>query len=257
MTPSRFAFGFLFLCSNAVACDLPAIAVIPEQTGDDVANVLLDVRRYSDAIIGYTDCLKADLAAAGGDAAPASVRSVLVARNNSAVDEHKVITDLYAERVGPLANLRLAEHLAGESRECLQGSTIERTGVINDGAVIFFLGDRAAFLNVLEAACPGLARDGEFFVQSSSATGAPASPGARGVIGPQGIGGPVGAGLSTRVCDQDHIFPYAEGGTRRVLGCDLGRFFPVSEDQALEILSALAGTAAPPTEADSDAPDAQ
>lgn len=257
MSPSRVAYGFLLVCSSAAACDVPTLAVIPESIGDDVANVLVDVRRYSDATVAYTDCLKAELEDAGGDAAPASVRSVLIARNNLAVDEHKAVTDLYAERVGPLANLRLAEYVAGESRDCLQGSVIERTGVINDGAVIFFLGDRQAYLNVLPATCAGLAREGEFFVGNSSATGAPNSPGARGAIGPGGMAsGPfVGTPLSRRVCNQDDIFPYTEGGTRRVVGCNLGRFYGVSEDQALQILSSLAGAPAAPSE--SDAPAAQ
>jgi len=241
MAPNRWLYALLLVCSNvAAACDLPTLPVIPDTTGDDVANVLVDVRRYSDAVIGYTDCLKTELAAAGGDAAPLSVRSVLVARNNHAVDEHNAVTNLYVERVGPLANLRLAEYLAGESRECLQGSVIERTGVVNDGAVIFFLGDRQAYLNVLENACPGLARDGEFVVGTSAATGMWNSPGARGAIGPTGVGAPVGAQLSTRVCASNNVFPYTEGGTRRVAGCNLGRFYAMSEDQALQILSALA-----------------
>ncbi|HEY9182054.1 MAG TPA: hypothetical protein VIQ99_02575 [Gammaproteobacteria bacterium] len=241
MSPSRTAYGFVLVCLSASACEVPTLAVIPETIGDDVADVLVDVRRYSDETIVYTDCLKAELAAAGGDAAPASVRSVLVARNNHAVAEHKATTDLYAERVGPLANLSLAEYVAGESRDCLQGSVIEHTGVVNDGAVIFFLGNRQAYLNVLQAACPGLERDGEFFVGNSAPTGTPTSPsGMRAVI--PGPPGPfTGAPLSRRVCTQDHIFPYKEGGSRRVVGCNLGRFFPMSEDQALQILTALGG----------------
>jgi hypothetical protein len=130
---------------------------------------------------------------------------------------------------------------------------IERTGVVNDGAVIFFLGDRQGYLNVLQATCPGLARAGEFFVGNSSATGTPTSPGARGTINPGGVaGGPVaGAPLSRRVCNHDHIFPYTEGGSRRVVGCNLGLFYGVSEDQALQILTSLAG--APSESAASDA----
>lgn len=237
MARLRFAYVFLFMCSNGAACELPALAVVPTTIGDNVAGVLLDVRRYSDAIIEYTACLKAELAAAGGDSAPALVRSVLVGRNNYAVAEHKAVTDLYTARVGLLENLRLAEYLDGETRDCLFGSSVARIGVVNKGAVLFFLRGGTAYLNVLEATCPELEREDGFFVGDQSATGVGVNPAARGVIGP--MGGPRGIDtpLSNRICDQDRIFPYREGSTRRVLACDLGRFFAVSEDEALHILA--------------------
>ena len=186
MARPRFAYVFAFVCSNAAACELPALPVVPASVGDDVASVLLDVRRYSDSLIDYVACLKDELAAAGGDAAPTQVRSILVGRNNYAVAEHKAVTDLYVARVGTLENLRLAEYLDGETRDCLFGSSIANTGVVNKGAVIFFLRGGTAYLNVLEATCGDLEREDGFFVGEQSATGVGVNPASRGAIGPTG-----------------------------------------------------------------------
>ena len=121
MARPRFAYVFAFVCSNATACELPALPVVPASVGDDVASVLLDVRRYSDSLIDYVACLKDELAAAGGDAAPTQVRSILVGRNNYAVAEHKAVTDLYVARVGTLENRRQAEYLDGDTGHSLFG----------------------------------------------------------------------------------------------------------------------------------------
>jgi hypothetical protein len=233
MTPSRFAYALLLVCSNGTACELPALAAIPEKIGDDVTSVLRDVRRYSDGMVEYTDCLKAELAAGGGSEAPVLLRSVLALRNNNAVAEHKALTALYAERVGPLENLRLAEYVAADSKDCLLGSSLVKTGVVNDGAVIFFARNKQAYLNVLPATCAGLERDGQFYVGNQPATS-----------------GGLDTPLSKRVCDQDDIFPYREDSGRRVISCGLGRFFPISEEQALQILTLRGDPAAAPSEAD-------
>jgi hypothetical protein len=87
MKSAYLAYALLLVCSDAAACELPALAAIPEKMGDDVASVLRDVRRYSDSMIEYTACVQAELAAAGGDAALAFQRSVLIRRNNDAVAE--------------------------------------------------------------------------------------------------------------------------------------------------------------------------
>jgi hypothetical protein len=237
------------VCSSGTACELPALPAIPDKIGDDVASVLLDVRRYSDAMIEYTDCLKAELAAAGGAEAPALHKSVLIQRNNHAVAEHKALTDLYAERVGPLENLRLAEYVAADSKDCLLGSSVVKTGVVNDGAVIFFARNKQAYLNVLPATCPGLEREGQFFVGNQPATGGGLSPVARGAISPNGGARGLDTPLTNRVCDQDRIFPYKEDSGRRAISCGLGRFFPISEQQALQILTPPGGPAAAPSEA--------
>ena len=232
------AAPFLFVCSSVAACDLPALASVPEKT-DDTASVMRDVRRYSDSIAEYTACLREELEDAGGDEAPPLVRSILVTRNNHAVDEHKAVTELYAKRVGPLANLRLAHYLDGDSRDCLFGDSVVGTGVLSDAAVVFFLRGAQAFLNLLPATCPELERNGSFLV-GNTATGTVVSPGARGVINP-GFGGARGIDtpLSNRVCDQNDIFPYRDGAAaRRVFSCPLGRFYAIPEDEARQLLGA-------------------
>jgi hypothetical protein len=192
---------------------------VPEKA-EDVVSVLRDVRRYSDAVIEYTGCIKAELVAAGGDAAPPSLRQALVKRNNLAVAEHKSITDLYAQRVGPLENLRLAEYLGAESKDCVYESWVKRTAVVNDGAVIFFGREQLAYLNVLDRTCNGLARDGSFVVRFQRDS--------RGFI--QGVQG------NPLICDANEIYPYKETGARTVASCGIGRFYPLSEDQALALL---------------------
>lgn len=246
MPPIRIAcllaVPVLSVCSSASACDLPAMVPIPANV-DDVAAVTRDVRRYSDAIIEYMACLRTELETAGGESAPPSVRSILVARNNYAVDEHKAVTDLYSTRVGPPAHLRLAEYLDAESRDCLFGDSVVGTGVVSDAAVVFFLRGSQAYLNLLPAVCPELERHGSFLV-GNTATGTVVSPGARGVINP-GFGGASGIDtpLSNRVCDQNEIFPYADGApARRVFSCPLGRFYSLSEDEARQILAGPAET---------------
>jgi hypothetical protein len=195
---------------------------------DDVARVVRDVRRYSDAIIEFTACIKEELAAAGGDAAPVSLRQALTLRNNGAVAEHKIVTDLYVERVGPLENLRLAQFLERESRDCIAESRVLRTAVVNDGAIVLFGRDRQAYLNVLEEACQGLAREGAFIVRFQRESS--------------------GAGLqisSSSICDSDEIYPYKETGTRSVVSCDIGRFYPLSEEEALGLLPQQSSVEAP------------
>ena len=182
MARLRFAYVLTFVCSNGAACELPALPIVPTSIGDDVASVLLDVRRYWDSLI---------------------------------------------------------ESIDGETRDCLFGSSVAKTGVVNKGAVLFFLRGGTAYLNVLEATCPDLEREDGFFVGEQSATGVGVNPASRGAIGPTGERRGMETPLSSRICDQDRIFPYREGSTRVVLACDLGRFFAVSQDEALLLLAAF------------------
>lgn len=230
----------LFICSRALACDLPALTPIPATiAGDDVAAVIRDVRRYSDSMVEYTACLRTELEAAGGESAPPSVRAILVGRNNLAVDEHNVVMALYTQHVGPLANLRLSEHLDGESRDCLLTDSIVGTGVVSDSAVVFLMRGSQAYLNLLPATCAELTRHGNFALVNSAADTV-MSPGARGLIGPSQPGGlaSVGTPVGRRVCDQDDIIPsYRESGPeRRVLECQLGRFYALPEEEARQLI---------------------
>jgi hypothetical protein len=77
------------------------VPVIPpgDQIGDQAATVTEKTAAYFDAMRAYATCIQDELTAAGGDAAPASVRDVLVARGAAAVAEAQVVQRLYQERV--------------------------------------------------------------------------------------------------------------------------------------------------------------
>jgi hypothetical protein len=97
--------GFLAsLAGNALACDLPKLVVIPPK--DEVAGKEPEIRAAASAYFtgmqAYTACVQAELAGAGGDAAPAIVKRVLVARNNAAVAEAEFMMKLFTDNVGPV-----------------------------------------------------------------------------------------------------------------------------------------------------------
>jgi hypothetical protein len=84
--------------STALACDYPPLPVIPPPDGmsdRDKERVQEEVAKYFDAMRVYAGCVQAELTAAGGDAAPSSIKSVLIARNNAAVAEAQAVIDLY------------------------------------------------------------------------------------------------------------------------------------------------------------------
>ena len=85
----------------AFACDLPKLPVIPpgDQIGDQAAAVSEATAAYFDGMRAYAACIQDELAAAGGDAAPASVRDVFVARGAAAVAEAQAVQRLFQERV--------------------------------------------------------------------------------------------------------------------------------------------------------------
>jgi hypothetical protein len=90
------------LGAPAMACDLPKLPVIPaaDQIGDQAPAVTAATSAYFEGMRTYADCIEAELAAAGGDAAPASVKAALVARNRVAVAEAQTIQKLFQERIG-------------------------------------------------------------------------------------------------------------------------------------------------------------
>jgi len=51
----------------------------------------------------FTDCVQAELKAAGGDSAPKLTKQVLIARNNAAVAEADAVKKLFESNVGGLA----------------------------------------------------------------------------------------------------------------------------------------------------------
>ena len=101
---ATYVVGGLLLsvvAAPALACDLPKIPVIParEQVGDQAPAVTAATSAYFEGMRAYGRCIEDVLAAAGGDAAPASVKAALVNRNNAAVVEAQEVQKLYQERV--------------------------------------------------------------------------------------------------------------------------------------------------------------
>jgi hypothetical protein len=93
------------LAGSALACELPKLAVIPPK--DQVAGKEQEIRAAANAYFTgmqeYTACVQAELAAAGGDAAPALLKAVLVRRNNTAVQEAEFMMKLFTDNVGASA----------------------------------------------------------------------------------------------------------------------------------------------------------
>src|SRR6185503_13670035 len=85
----------------AFACDLPKLPVIPakDQIGDQAPAVSAATGAYFDGMRAYAACIQEQLGAAGGEAAPASVKAVYVARSAAAVAEAQAVQQLYQERV--------------------------------------------------------------------------------------------------------------------------------------------------------------
>src|SRR5262245_52321465 len=85
----------------ALACELPKIPVIPERDkiGDQAPAVTAATSAYFEGMRAYADCIESALAAAGGDAAPTSLKDALIERNHVAVLEAQEVQKLYQERV--------------------------------------------------------------------------------------------------------------------------------------------------------------
>ena len=90
------------LASTALACDMPPLVVIPpkDKIGDQAATVRDATKDYFDKMKAYTDCVQAELTAAGGNSAPTITKTVLVARNNAAVAEADAVKKLFDASVG-------------------------------------------------------------------------------------------------------------------------------------------------------------
>ena len=92
------------IAGSALACDLPKLAVIPpkDQVAGKEEAIRTAANAYFTAMQAYTACIQAELAGAGGDAAPDIVKRVLVARNNAAVAEAEFMMKLFTSNVGPV-----------------------------------------------------------------------------------------------------------------------------------------------------------
>jgi hypothetical protein len=229
---ARASWALLLLGAStfASACELPPLVAIPEaEIGDGVADLLRDMRTYTDRMVEYTKCIQTDLEAAGGKAAPAAYVNVLVRRNNAAVAELKAVTDLFTERVAPLGQLQLAEFLGAQSESCLVIAHIDRTAVVSEHAVLFLARSGSGHLSVLESACDGLEQAGTFNFFPAHAVPSVFNFGQ----GREPL--PTGS-----VCSSDHVYPYSvvRNQTSVRIGCALGPFFPISEEQATRLLAA-------------------
>lgn len=93
------------IASGALACELPKLVIIPakNQVAGKEAEIRTAAGAYFTAMQAYTACIQAELAGAGGDAAPDLVKKVLVARNNTAVAEAEFMMKLFTDNVGPIA----------------------------------------------------------------------------------------------------------------------------------------------------------
>src|SRR5688572_32025752 len=99
------------IAGSAMACELPKLVVIPpkNQVAGKEAEVRTAAGAYFTAMQAYTACIQAELAGAGGDAAPELIRKVLVARNNVAVAEAEFMMKLFTDNVGAVTAAPLGQ----------------------------------------------------------------------------------------------------------------------------------------------------
>ena len=99
------------IAGSAIACDLPKLVVIPpkDKVAGKEAEIRTAVGAYFAAMQAYTACIQAELAAAGGDSAPTTVKRTLVARNNAAVAEVEFMMKLFTDNVGPINSVPVGE----------------------------------------------------------------------------------------------------------------------------------------------------
>jgi hypothetical protein len=97
--------GLLVTVAGAAgACEIPKLVVIPakENTVGKEEGLRTAFIQYRQGMEAYTQCVQAELTAAGGDKAPAPIKAGLVLRNNAAVAEVKAMDTLFNTNVGAL-----------------------------------------------------------------------------------------------------------------------------------------------------------
>src|SRR6056297_2999040 len=100
-----------------------------------------------------------------------------------------------------------------EAVRCVQLSRVERTRVVDEENIFFYLRNGTVYRNQLPRPCPGLAREERFMYKVPSG----------------------------RLCDLDTITVLTDfgGGFRQGAGCGLGRFHSVVSDEADELIEIL------------------
>jgi hypothetical protein len=101
----NYVAAAILLCatsSTSFACTLPSLVAIPprDKVGDQGPAIRDSTTAYFEQMKVFTDCIQADLTAAGGDQAPTLTKSLLIARNNSAVAEAEAVKKLFEASVG-------------------------------------------------------------------------------------------------------------------------------------------------------------
>jgi hypothetical protein len=97
--------GLLVTVAGAAgACEVPKLMVIPakENAVGKEEGLRTAFMQYRQGMEAYTQCIQAELSAAGGDKAPAPIKAGLVLRNNTAVAEVKAMDTLFNTNVGAL-----------------------------------------------------------------------------------------------------------------------------------------------------------
>jgi hypothetical protein len=91
--------------SPGAGCELPKLFVIPpkDALAGKEAEIQAAAKTYFDGIGAYSACIQAELAAAGGDAAPELVRQILIRRNNALVEEADLMMKRFTVTFGVAA----------------------------------------------------------------------------------------------------------------------------------------------------------
>ncbi len=100
-----------------------------------------------------------------------------------------------------------------EAVRCVQLMRVDRTKIVDDENIFFYMKDGTVYRNQLPRACPGLSREERFMYKL-----------------------PTG-----RLCDLDIITVLNDfaGGLQQGAGCGLGRFHPVNPEEAEELIEIL------------------
>ena len=97
--------GLLVTVAGAAgACEIPKLVVIPtkENAVGKEEGLRAAFMQYRQGMEAYTQCVQAELSAAGGDKAPAAFKSASVLRNNAAVAEVQAMDKLFNDNVGAI-----------------------------------------------------------------------------------------------------------------------------------------------------------
>lgn len=94
---------------------------------------------------------------------------------------------------------------------CINTTSIDRTKVLDDRTILFFMRGKRVYRNYLPRKCPGLVREDRFLYRSNSG----------------------------RLCDIDSVTVLEQWSGRLSPGftCQLGPFLPITQDEAEALLS--------------------